>query len=386
MTKRNIAFLVTFLIIFAVFTSCDNYQPNQGVSSETEFSSSDDYQISSEAEPLVDPSSTSSMPSITVSPNELDGILYPEVLPENVHNSSAFKAAIEKKALITNGSDPATSGDSVREFIKDIKKGKDAKLYIYSFFQNDHAVTKLEFYKGGLTECNQYYTGWDSSEKFDYLPNDLKSIKLNSYGYLSYQYMSGGSASGIRVVNSKEIDKDSEYLQSLYPYLSAVEPVLGPNYWENGAPNTSFLFLYGKIEISYLSGQSLYNNRKNWSVSEVHAALSRYFDGITKDNIISAYKNEYDAASDSINYTIADSLLYSSTSVRAIDWRYDKSLLKIYYQVYDTITGDATPKQNFVLAIKQFENGSFRFLSNQPDSELHDSIKDNDIYWNRFED
>ena len=100
----------------------------------------------------------------------------------------------------------------------------------------------------------------------------------------------------------------------------------------------------------------------NWPVDEMAAQLSRYFDGVTGEQLINKYQDIYDPASGTLHYEGGRG--GGPYYLRVTGWEEDGDRLTLHYEEYSAATGEPYEDSACLLTVRLLEDGSFRYLGN----------------------
>ena len=100
----------------------------------------------------------------------------------------------------------------------------------------------------------------------------------------------------------------------------------------------------------------------NWPVDEMAAQLSRYFDGVTEEQLINKYQDIYDPASGTLHYEGGRG--GGPYYLRVTGWEEDGDRLTLHYEEYSPATGEPYEDSACLLTVRLLEDGTFRYLGN----------------------
>lgn len=100
----------------------------------------------------------------------------------------------------------------------------------------------------------------------------------------------------------------------------------------------------------------------DWPVDEMAAQLSRYFDGVTEEQLIDKYQDIYDPASG--HPSTMRRTGGGPYCLRVTGWEEDGDRLTLHYEEYSYFTGEPLEGCRYQLTVRLLEDGSFRYLGN----------------------
>ena len=98
-----------------------------------------------------------------------------------------------------------------------------------------------------------------------------------------------------------------------------------------------------------------------WPLEDMEELLNRYFNGVTKEMIISNRKSIFDPETDTIYYPGGRGGAYPE--IRVFDFEQNGDILTLYYEHYNPEIGEFVENKYFALEILVFSKESFRYLS-----------------------
>ena len=98
-----------------------------------------------------------------------------------------------------------------------------------------------------------------------------------------------------------------------------------------------------------------------WPLEDMEKLLNRYFNGVTKEMIISNRKSIFDPETDTIYYPGGRGGAYPE--IRVFDFEQNGDILTIYYELYNPEVGEFVENKYFALEILVLSKESFRYLS-----------------------
>ena len=313
------------------------------------------------------PVSESPEPSVPESIRPPVTVLYPDALPEGAAETAAYREAVERGMLLC-GDQPATDAALVEWFLSEVEAGRDAELAIATFAALEDAsdgsvrVDCFTNRSDGLY-LTYAYTGWNDPIVFDPEEWEVKGLYLNDYGCLVYDIPGMTGPLAHKVLHDRAIYPNYDEAGEMYDtYLRPIfYTALGGSEWNDPGEIGSWLWLYEDIS-NYERINPFDHYGSDWPVEVIVETLSRYFEGITREDFLSSNrKYDYDAATDTIHYEGGRG--GGPKPLRVLDWTETGDLLEIRYFGYDYTTN--VPSANdYLLTIRKMPDGSFRYLSN----------------------
>ena len=145
------------------------------------------------------------------------------------------------------------------------------------------------------------------------------------------------------------------------------ESALGINEWNSFEDSGRWIWLFEDIYMSENDMESPFDKYgSDWPVDDMAALLSKYFDGVDRQKLISSMKNYYNADTNTIYYEGHRSSAPQSFHMRGIEINDD--VLSLTYAVYSFID-DTYKDEKFILSVKMTEDGGFKYLSNKITAE-----------------
>lgn len=297
-------------------------------------------------------------------------IAYPELVDEELAGSPLYRQALERPSVIVYQDEVVTDAQPVYDFLAAVEGKEDRDLYIYVFrpWEDDDRDCYLDHFfsdQGFVTRSTAFERNWDSLTEYGkYASNP---ISLNEYGYLVYG--PNGQESGIRVVSDRVLYDDAEQRRQLYDiYLAPIfYTSLGGVGWTSFQDAGPHLWLFEDIYNYENDGTPWDRFGSDWPVDYMVETVSRYFDGVTADDFISARKFRlvnYDPQTNTIHYEGGRG--GGPKCMRVTGWNREGDRLSIGYENYSYETGVPFENGAYVLTVRLLEDGSFRYLSNQP--------------------
>ncbi len=319
-------------------------------------------QFSSRQEPEAPPRQPIGSPAV---------IRYPELVDEALTAAPLYQQALERPSVITYQDEIVTAPQPVYDFLAAVEKGEDWDLYLYQFRlrEDDDRDCYFAHYisdQGFVRNAGGFEYNWDSMTEGNQCAAD--PISLNEYGYLVYG--PEDQQSGTQVVNDRDLYDQAEERRNMW------ETYLAPIYytgigcgvtWSSPEELGSWLFLFEDI-YNYENEDTPWDRfGSDWPVDYMVETLSRYFDGITADDLIGARKfgaDAYDPQTNTIHYEGGRGGVLPPS--RVTGWAGEGDTLAIDYECYEYETGVPIEGWSNRLTVRLLEDGSFRYLSNLP--------------------
>ncbi len=297
-------------------------------------------------------------------------VIYEESVDQALADSPLYQQALAQPSVIIYNEAPLTDSGVVDRFLKAVEEKGDGELYLYSFNAYDDGTSScfLNHFvcQGGtVTQLQDRVENWNDSlsEENSYPVN---SISLNQYGYLVYEAESSSEIMGTQVINDHALYEDADQRQEMWEtYLRPIfYTALGNQQWSSPAELTSWIWLFEDL-YNYENGTDPWSQYgSDWPVGEMTTLLSKYFDGVTAQMVAESAKGAYDAATDTIHYEGGRG--GGPFCLRVTGWHQDGDQLAIEYEHYDYATGVPYEDAFYTVTVRTLEDGSFRYLSNQP--------------------
>ena len=300
-------------------------------------------------------------------------ILYPDLLPEALTSTGAYRiAAADPTAVINYSGRIATGRTAVDTFCKALENGGTGELTLYTFAPNYADPEKIRcsytrfWTDGGSTQC---YLDFSEDSSFAFMePSryEVQALELSDYGYLAVTDESSSEPTGYPVISDRLLREDADLRIQLYErYLEPVltSTALEAAEWDSleEIPRPLWVFedLY-RYDHQNTDPFDVYGT--DWPVDEMAAQLSRYFDGVTEELLIDKYQDIYDPASGTIHYEggRGGGPYYR----RVTGWEEDGDRLTLRYEEYSHITGEPYEGSACLLTVRLLEDGAFRYLGN----------------------
>ncbi len=295
-------------------------------------------------------------------------ILYPEFLTEELSSSAAFKSAMEKPSVIVYGGEPITDCLAATNFAEAFEKGEYAEFYHYSFSYADFDDTYRLYYQHFTTKDKLVYR--NSAYVFDWEGNfepDEKTlhnfIGINEYGYfeLSWEW---GDFSYCKVISDFSLYKnEAKHRELKEKYIDPIFTItVSPQEFTSVSELSDDLVWLFEDIYNYENGRDPWQEYGDyWPVPDMAALLNRYFEGVTKEMIISDMPKNYDPETDTIYYPGGRGGV--PPEIRVTDYSQNGNLLTLNYVLYHSESGEINENFEIILEIRLLEDGSFRYLS-----------------------
>ena len=296
-------------------------------------------------------------------------VLFLQLLSHEVQASPLYAQALTRPSVILFDDQPVTSRAVVDRFLQRVEEGSDGELYLYSFItigeERSCLLIRLTSKGGKVTESLASERSWDQELAFDN-SYAVTKIQLTEYGYLTYEGESGSEPMGYQVVNDRELFSDASQRQEMEEkYLDPIFPTALSGHWDDPT-EMSLLWVFEDLYRCENGGSPFDQYGTDWPVGEMVELLGRYFDGITRELILSEeMASAYDSQTDTIHYEGGRG--GGPFCLRVTSWETEEELLTLHYEHYDCATGIPYENGQSLLTIRLMEDGSFRYLSNQED-------------------
>lgn len=294
---------------------------------------------------------------------------YPELAPEELTASPVFREALEKPSVILYNDRPLTNPQPVIDFLAAVAEKKDWDLFVYTFNRYDDSasvfLTHFISSNGEVVKKEGYESGWQSISETENSYAVHPSMALNDYGYLTYR--DAYSEYAFQVVSDLALYEDGAERQRLYDtYLAPIfYTALGNGSWTSAREAGHLIWLFEDI-YNYENEDSVWERfGDTLPVDVMVETLSRYFDGVTADDLISSRRlggDAYDPQTNTIHYEGGRG--GGPKCLRVTGYAQEGDRLAIDYEQYDPSTGlpfEGTSR----LTVRLLEDGGFRYLSNQ---------------------
>lgn len=376
--KKLFAILISAALLLSVFAGCSNEpqkpevpenEPISEESSEPEVSEEPENIPEEPSEPEEKQEEFPEKPADIEFEFEKPEILYPENVPEELFESAAFAEAMNRPSVILYDYEPISDCHAAVNFVKAIEKGEYAELYVFRFTNIEQYETKdascacFTVIGNKIIKNFEYWTDWETKEpgRHSYL---IEKIYINDFGYLAIE-------SDVYDTVYYKIISDFELYENAAEHLELKEKYIDPIFTITVSPEEfdspsdfsgrTLLWLFEDI-YNHENGHDPWDEfGSNWPVSEILALLNRYFDGVTKEMILSDMAADYDPKTDTIYYEGGRGGV--PPEIRVFDSEQNGDILTLYYHLYDGESGTIYSDRYFVLEIKLLGDGSFRYFS-----------------------
>lgn len=362
MMRRMICLVLTLAFLLAL-AACGG-----GGKEET---SQTEQETTPAASPEESEPSSSESPEPQQPPREPIGdpavITYPKLLLEDLLASPLYQQALERPSVIVCQGEIITDPQPVYDFLAAVEKGEDRDLYYYDFGYDFYGTPDVSFRhfisdSGVVTARGEVKSGWDRLNETS-TPYRIARLELNDYGYLTYHDVSDN---GFQVVSDRDLyDNVEEGRQMKETYLYPIYYTGIGQTWSFPGRPTPLIYLFE--DIYYYENEDTPWDRfgSDWPVDHMVETLSRYFDGISAEDLTNARKfgaEAYDPQTNTIHYEGGRGGAYPP--VRVTGWSRDGDILSIDYECYDYYSGIPFENDFLRLTVRLLEDGSFRYLSN----------------------
>ena len=276
-------------------------------------------------------------------------ILYPDLLPEALTSTGAYRtAAADPTAVINAAGRIATGRTAVDIFCKALENGGTGELTLYTFAPNYADPETIwcsytRFWTDGGSSW--YFSDYSEDSSFAFMePSryEVQALELSDYGYLAITDEVFSEPGGYPVIPDRLLWEDADQRIQLYDrYLEPVliSTALGSNEWDSlmEIPQPLWVFedLY-RYDHQNTSPFDVYGT--DWPADEMTALLSRYFDGVTEEQLIDKYQDIYDPASGTLHYEGGRG--GGPYYLRVTGWEEDGDRLTLHYEEYSPATGE----------------------------------------------
>lgn len=297
-------------------------------------------------------------------------ILYPENVPEELFESAAFEEAMNRPSVILYDYEPISDCTAAVNFVEAFEKGEYAELYIFRFANidayniKDASCTCFFTENGVITETAEDWKNWETYSNYRYV-DAVKNVYINDYGFFTvesdvydpiyYQVISDfvlyENGAEHRALKEKYIDPIFTITVSPQEFSSVSEL------------SNELIWLFEDI-YNYENGHDPWQEYgNNWPVSEILSLLNRYFEGATKEMLLSNYRLDYDPEKDTVFYEGGRGGVPPER--RVFDYEQNGDILTLFYWLYHEESGTIYDDRYYVLSIKLLSDGSFRYISQE---------------------
>ena len=300
-------------------------------------------------------------------------ILYPDLLPEALTSTGAYRiAAADPTAVINYSGRIATGRTAVDTFCKALENGGTGELTLYTFAPNYADPEKIRcsytrfWTDGGSTQC---YLDFSEDSSFAFMePSryEVQALELSDYGYLAVTDESSSEPTGYPVISDRLLREDADLRIQLYErYLEPVltSTALEAAEWDSLEEIPRPLWVVEDLyRYDHQNTDPFDVYGTDWPVDEMAAQLSRYFDGVTEKLLIDKYQDICDLASGTIHYEGGRG--GGPYYLRVTGWEEDGDRLTLRYEKYSHITGEPYEGSACLLTVRLLEDDAFRYLGN----------------------
>ena len=362
-----LAFLLIFMLTACISRTSGLNASSRGMSSISPESAGDSRSALEASESIPNDGDSSSQASAR-NPTK---IVYPQLADERLTSSALYQRALGQPSVIIYQDEVLTDPQPVRDFMESVDEGMDCGLYIYTFRldhngEPDCYLAHFISTESAITYSGAYENNWDALTESGC--SKVTSISFNEYGFLVYEMESSSEASGIQVVNNRALYNNAEERQKMYDtYLVPIYyTALGNRVWASPEELSSWIWLFEEL-YNYENDDTPWDRfGSNWPVETMVKTLSRYFEGVTADMVISEpkYADAYDPETNTIFYEGGRG--GGPLCLRVTSWMQEGDRLVIDYEGYEYYSGVPWEDGFYTLTVKTMEDGSFRYLSNLP--------------------
>lgn len=305
-------------------------------------------------------------------PSEEAEILYPDLLPEAVTSTGAYRiAADDPTAVIIWNGRVATGRTAADSFWQAAESGGTGELSLYTFSPNHAEPDKIQcqydrfWTDGGSSWYFSDYSADSSTAFMEPSRYDAQLLEVNDYGYLVASGDFVSEPTGYLVIPDRLLWEDADQRVQLYErYLEPVLPsALGETEWDSLEEIPQPLWVFEDLyHYDHQNASPFDVYGADWPVDEMAAQLSRYFDGVTEEQLIALYQEVYDPATGTLHYEGGRG--GGPFCLRVTGWEEDGDQLTLNYEEYSSLTGEPYEDRECQLTVQLMEDGSFRYLSN----------------------
>lgn len=299
-------------------------------------------------------------------------ILYPDLLPEAVTSTGAYRiAAADPTAVIIWNGRVATGRTAADSFWQAAESGGTGELSLYTFSPNHAEPDKIQcqydrfWTDGGSSWYFSDYSADSSTAFMEPSRYDAQLLEVNDYGYLVASGDFVSEPTGYLVIPDRLLWEDADQRVQLYErYLEPVLPsALGETEWDSLEEIPQPLWVFEDLyHYDHQNASPFDVYGADWPVDEMAAQLSRYFDGVTEEQLIALYQEVYDPATGTLHYEGGRG--GGPFCLRVTGWEEDGDQLTLNYEEYSSLTGEPYEDREYQLTVQLMEDGSFRYLSN----------------------
>lgn len=295
-------------------------------------------------------------------------ILYPEFLTEKLSSSPAFESAMEKPSVITYQKEPVTDCLAATNFVEAFEKGEYAEFYLYSFSHADFDDSYSLYYQHFTTKDGLVYR--EGAYLYDWEGNFVPEektlhnfVEINERGYFGIGW-EWGDFSYYKVISDFSLyENEAKHRELKEKYIDPIFTItVSPQEFTSASDLSSdFVWLFEDI-YNYENGHDPWQEYGDyWPLEDMEKLLNRYFNGVTKEMIISDRKSIYDPETDTIYYPGGRGGAYPE--IRVCGFEQNGDILTLYYELYNPEVGEFVENKYFALEILVLSKESFRYLS-----------------------
>ena len=295
-------------------------------------------------------------------------ILYPEFLTEKLSSSPAFESAMEKPSVITYQKEPVTDCLAATNFVEAFEKGEYAEFYLYSFSYADFDDSYSLYYQHFTTKDGLVYR--EGAYLYDWEGNFVPEektlhnfVEINERGYFGIGW-EWGDFSYYKVISDFSLyENEAKHRELKEKYIDPIFTITASPQEFTSVSELSgdFVWLFEDI-YNYENGHDPWQEYGDyWPLEDMEKLLNRYFNGVTKEMIISNRKSIFDPETDTIYYPGGRGGAYPE--IRVFDFEQNGDILTLYYELYNPEVGEFVENKYSVLEILVLSEESFRYLS-----------------------
>ena len=295
-------------------------------------------------------------------------ILYPEFLTEKLSSSPAFESAMKKPSVITYQKEPVTDCLAATNFVEAFEKGEYAEFYLYSFSHADFDDSYSLYYQHFTTKDGLVYR--EGAYLYDWEGNFVPEektlhnfVEINERGYFGIGW-EWGDFSYYKVISDFALyENEAKHRELKEKYIDPIFTItVSPQEFTSASDLSSdFVWLFEDI-YNYENGHDPWQEYGDyWPLEDMEKLLNRYFNGVTKEMIISNRKSIFDPETDTIYYPGGRGGAYPE--IRVCDFEQNGDILTVYYELYNPEVGEFVENKYFALEILVLSKESFRYLS-----------------------
>ena len=320
-------------------------------------------------------------------------LVYGQFLTSELSSAPAYRMAMELPSVVSLNGEPLTDIKAAEKFIEAYNRGQYAEVYFYNF--SDAFGSKNLSYRhltstgGVIYSSANYWFDWNNNAE-NQSKGTYYGIGITSDGYL-YLVDSAGKTDNLSYTVKLKRDNftSPEQSTSSQPQITpAPESSSKPEYTapvDYNALRKKYIdpiFTITVAPVAFNSAKDLYGNYlwlfediyfeekgytpwqqygDYWPVSDMVALLGRYFDGITREMIISENSRNYDSSRDAICYFGGRGGVYPEIIVT--DYSQSGDYITLRYILSNSTGSMVDTSKEMVLTIRLLSNGTFRYVS-----------------------